>query len=121
MVNDLRSEFERGLTRRDIRREKAQLRGDGIVCLGLYVALACIYLSIVRAVNHQALLTGEEATVSFADVVALTKRFQFSHWSTNFGGHLFYWVASEIEPFFGLFYGRRWKAEQLSRPVDEKV
>lgn len=114
MANDLRLEPKRALTRRDIRRQKARFRGDLIICLGLYVSLVCIYLLIVRAVNHQALLTGEESTVSFADVVALTRRFQFSHWSTNFGGHLFYWVASEVEPFFGLFYGRRWKAAAMA-------
>jgi len=64
MANDLRLEPKRGLTRRDIRRQKARFRGDLIICLGLYVSLVCIYLLIVRAVNHQALLTGEESTVS---------------------------------------------------------
>ncbi len=45
-ANDLRSQRapEHRLTRRDVRRQKAELRGDLVVCLGLYFALACIYL-----------------------------------------------------------------------------
>ncbi len=76
----------------------------------LYGVVLVVYLLVVAAVNRQGRLTGEEASVSFADVVALTQRFQVTHFSTNFGSHVLYWMGSHLDPWFGLFYGRTVKA-----------
>jgi hypothetical protein len=102
------------LTRRTAKRgERAQLRGDVALSVLLLLSVWLISIPSVLAANHQGVLTGEEATVSFADVVALSERFQLSHYSTNFGGHVFYWVASKLDPSFDLYYARWWKAAAM--------
>jgi len=95
------------------RAERAQLRGDAALSVLVLLSVWLISIATVLAADHQGVLTGEEASVSFADVVALSERFQLSHYSTNFGGHVFYWVASKLDPFFDLYYARWWKAAAM--------
>jgi hypothetical protein len=83
---------------------------DLAIVFVLYALAAGVYLWIVQGANQQGTLSGEEASVSFVDVVAINERFQYTHYSTNFGGHVFFWLASYLDPVFGIFYGRRWKA-----------
>ena len=92
----------------------AALRSDLTVALALYVAVLVVYLLVVAAVNRQGRLTDEEASVSFADVVALTQRFQLTHFATNFGSHVLFWAGSHLDPWFGLFYGRTVKAVMMA-------
>jgi hypothetical protein len=87
---------------------------DVVACVVLYALVAVVYLLVVRSADVQQMLTGEEATVTFVDPVALEQRFQYTHYSTNFGGHVFFWLASLLDPSFDLFYGRAAKALALA-------
>ena len=77
---------------------------------GIFLLLLMVYLSLASAASTNGVLTGEEASVSFVDVVALPERWQFTHFSTNFGGHVYFFLTSFLDPSFDLFYGRRAKA-----------
>jgi len=87
---------------------------DTVACVVLYAVVAAVYLLVVRSADVQQMLTGEEATVTFVDPIALEQRFQYTHYSTNFGGHVFFWLASLLDPSFDLFYGRAAKALALA-------
>lgn len=80
----------------------------------LWLAALLTYGWLVHAGNAPRLLTGEEATSSFENVLGTSERFQFSYFSTNFAGHVFFWIASHLDPGFDLFYGRRWKAAAMA-------
>ena len=69
-----------------------------------------INLAPVDAANSQSLLTGEEASVAFKDVVFLPLRLQHCRYDTNLGGHLIYDLAFKLHPAPGLWYGRQTKA-----------
>jgi len=83
---------------------------DASICFVLYFAALVLFLKVVQSANTPQLLTGEEASVSFVDPVGVEHRWQFMHFSTNFGGHVFFWVASFFASELGLFYGRIAKA-----------
>jgi hypothetical protein len=87
---------------------------DALACVALYVVVSVVYLLVVRAADVQQVLTGEEVTVTFVDPIALEQQFQYTHFSTNFAGHVFFWVASHLDPSFDLFYGRTAKALALA-------
>lgn len=87
----------------------------------LLLTVWLISIPSVLAANHQGVLTGEEATVSFADVVALSERFQLSHYSTNFGGHVFYWVASKLDSSFDLYYARWVESRRDGRARSSRI
>ncbi|MBF0314091.1 MAG: hypothetical protein HQK52_11800 [Oligoflexia bacterium] len=80
----------------------------------LYFLSLFAYFFLVVMVNHQQVLTPEEMTVAFIDPLFLEMRLQLDHYSTNFGGHLFYWFGHKLFPFGDLFYGRWWKAIFMS-------
>lgn len=97
----------------NVRTLGARLRGAWIP-VGLWLAALLVYAWLTQAVNASRLLTGEESSVAFLNVLGLDERFQFSFYATNFGGHVFYWVASHLDPSPDLFYGRRWKAAAMA-------
>jgi hypothetical protein len=76
----------------------------------VYAVAALLGLASVAAVNAQQLLTGEEASVSALDVVAVPARFQPTEFATNFAGHVHFWAFSHLDPDIDLFYGRDGKA-----------
>ncbi|TFV87499.1 hypothetical protein E4P40_11215 [Blastococcus sp. CT_GayMR20] len=84
--------------------------GDVALAAALYGVAAVLGLASVAAVNAQQLLTGEEASVSALDVVAVPARFQPTEFATNFAGHLHFWAFSHLDPDIDLFYGRDGKA-----------
>lgn len=84
-------------------------RADPILALVLYAATVGIYAVWVLG-SLEGPLTGEEASLSHLYVLAIPQRLEYSVYATNFASHLFYWVASHLDPRFDLFYGRVWKA-----------
>ena len=81
-----------------------------MIATGLYACAAVTGLFSVAAVNTQQLLSGEEVSVSFLDVVGVSGRFQSSRYATNFAGHVQFWLFSHLDPAVDLFYGRTCKA-----------
>jgi hypothetical protein len=73
--------------------------------LSLYLVVLGCYGYTVHVINGKQLLSGEEATVSFTDVVQIGARWQFSHYNTNFAGHVFFWVFAQFSDG-DIFYGR---------------
>ena len=91
-------------------RPRRELSLDRFIYIGLFSCTGAAFLWMVRAANLQAVLTGEEASVTFVDVVAIGERFQWTNFSTNFASHIVFWVGSLVDPSFDLFYGRIVKA-----------
>jgi hypothetical protein len=87
---------------------------DGVVAAVLLVAAAAVNLGSAAAVDTGQWLSGEEASVSILDVVAVPARFQPTEYATNFAGHLHFWVFSHLDPSLGLLYGRSWKAGAMA-------
>src|SRR5215831_19942131 len=86
-----------------------------ILCLTLLAGIAlAYYLALVQAINLQMIVTGEEASVTFLDVVFLELRYQHNHFCTNIGGHVLFWIGSFLTPGASLFWGRYWKAFQMA-------
>ncbi len=86
-----------------------------VLCLALLWGVALFaYLALVEAVNLQKIVTGEEASVSFLDVVFLELRYQHSQFATNIGGHVLFWIGSFLTPGTSLFWFRYWKAFQMA-------
>jgi len=86
-----------------------------IFCLTLLAGIAlAYYLSLVQAINLQKIVTGEEASVTFLDVVFLELRYQHNHFCTNIGGHVLFWIGSFLTPGASLFWGRYWKAFEMA-------
>ncbi|MDD7966946.1 hypothetical protein [Actinomycetospora lemnae] len=85
-------------------------RADLVVAVVLYAAAAAWFLWLAAGASAQGVITGEEASVSHRDAMALAVRWQPSIWSTNAAGQLFYWAAGHLDPDYGLLYARKWKA-----------
>ncbi|GAA4803119.1 hypothetical protein GCM10023200_45430 [Actinomycetospora chlora] len=85
-------------------------RGDVVVTV-LLVAVALVWFHWLAAgASAQGVITGEEASISHRDALALRLGWQPSIWSTNVGGQLFFWLAGHLDPDYGLLYARKWKA-----------
>ena len=87
---------------------------DAAVALVLWVAATALNLWLVRATVATGILTGEEASVSVAYVVALPEHEEISVYATNFGAHAVYWAASHLVPDLDIFSGRWVKAPFLA-------
>ncbi|GAA4814096.1 hypothetical protein GCM10023200_59760 [Actinomycetospora chlora] len=85
-------------------------RADLVLLVVLYAATAAWFLWLAAGASAQGVITGEEASVSHRDAMALAVRWQPSIWSTNAAGQLFYWAAGHLDPDYGLLYARTWKA-----------
>ena len=86
-----------------------------VLCLTLLTGIAlAYYLALVHSVNVQRILTGEEASVSFLDVVFLEIRYQHNRFCTNIGGHVLFWIGSFLTPGHSLFWCRYWKAFEMA-------
>lgn len=93
---------------------KTTRAGILLVCASLYLFQLGVTFAFVRAANHQGVLTGEEASVSFRDVLFLGERIQHNPMATAFGAYAFYAVGSRVMPRVDLFFGRWWKALFMS-------
>ncbi|MDD7940963.1 hypothetical protein PHK61_21310 [Actinomycetospora lutea] len=85
-------------------------RADLLLALALFVLAAAWFLWLTRGASAQGVITGEEASITHRDTMALAMGWQPSMWSTNAGGQLFYWVAGHLDPDYGLLSARKWKA-----------
>ena len=83
---------------------------DPVVAAGLFLVAAAWFLWLAAGASAQGVITGEEASITHRDTMALAMGWQPSIWSTNAGGQLFYWVAGHLDPDYGLLYARKWKA-----------
>ena len=72
----------------------------------LFIINLIINFSVLSAVNTSGILTGEEASVSFRDSALLPARLQHNSQATNFGGHVYYYIASYLITPLDLFFGR---------------
>lgn len=87
---------------------------EPVIVVVLYAVGLAVFLYSVATIDKLQVITGEEATVSFVNVIAIPARFQFTDYSTNFGGHLMFLIWSYLDPDLDLFYGRRWKAVTMA-------
>ena len=85
-------------------------RADLVVAAVLLVVAALWFQWLVAGASAQGVITGEEASITHRDALALRMGWQPSVWSTNVGGQLFYWIAGHLDPDYGLLYARPWKA-----------
>jgi hypothetical protein len=85
-------------------------RLDAVLVVVLWAAAAAWFVWIVAGASTQGVLTGEEASITQRDGLALALGWQPSVWSTNAGGQLYFWVAAHLDPSFGPLYARKWKA-----------
>jgi hypothetical protein len=74
------------------------------------VLAAAWFLWLADGASAQGVVTGEEASITHRDTMALAIGWQPSMWSTNAAGQLFYWAAGHLDPDYGLLYARKWKA-----------
>lgn len=87
---------------------------DLAIAVLLCVGSAVLGLVAAAAADRQQVLSGEELSVSMVAVVSVPAHFQPTVYATNFASHVFYWAFSEVDPAFGLFYGRTFKALAMS-------
>ena len=85
-------------------------RIDLVIVVVLGIVAAAWFLSLAAAASAQGVLTGEETSITQRDGLALAIGWQPSVWSTNAGAQLYYWIAANLDPDFGLLYARKWKA-----------
>jgi hypothetical protein len=83
---------------------------DLVLPLVLFVLAAAWFLWLADGASSQGVITGEEASITHRDTMALAMGWQPSMWSTNAAGQLFYWAAGHLDPDYGLLYARKWKA-----------
>jgi len=72
----------------------------------LYAASLALNSALVSAISADGTLSGEETSSSFRDMALLPTRVQHNPMATNWGGNLYYYVASYALPHIDLFFGR---------------
>lgn len=85
-------------------------RADVVLVAVLFVVAASWFLWLASGASAQGVITGEEASITHRDALALRLGWQPSVWSTNVGAQFFYWAAGHLDPDYGLLYARKWKA-----------
>ncbi|WP_018331532.1 hypothetical protein [Actinomycetospora chiangmaiensis] len=79
-------------------------------CVALWLAAAAWFCWLASAASSSGTITGEEASISLRDPLAILLRWQPSVWSTNVGGAAFYGLAGWLHPDPGLLSMRPAKA-----------
>ncbi|GLZ46579.1 hypothetical protein Acsp06_27640 [Actinomycetospora sp. NBRC 106375] len=83
---------------------------DTALAVALFLGAAIWFHWLAAGASTQGVLTGEEASITHRDTLALRLGWQPSVWSTNVGAQLYYWAAGHLSSDYGLFYARPWKA-----------
>jgi hypothetical protein len=101
-------------TRRALAPHRVALVVDVVVPLALLAGAVAWNLWFASGASAQGVITGEEASVDHRDPLALALHWQPSIWSTNAGSQLFYLLAGQLTPDYGLLYARPVKAVAMA-------
>lgn len=80
----------------------------------LFLAGLIVNFILVHDANLHGVLTAEEGSLTFRNVLFLELRQRYGPFDTNLGGHVIFWLGSKLHPAMHLFYARDVKAVAMA-------